>query len=110
MTGRYGIPFEIDEWRIITNGIDALLQMKGVLVADNTVERDTFTTPGTDDWDIVSVPTIEYMTLIDDEGKEVEAVVKGKDTGKIDVDRVLSDWINTFEFNEWLHQKGRDIR
>ena len=108
MPERHDIPFEIDQFRVVTHGVDALMQMRGVITADFTYEPDTRDTPGVSFWEAVAVPSIEYLTLIDEEGREVELVVNGKDTDRMDVDRVLADWINEGEFNEWLDQLGRD--
>lgn len=108
MPERHDIPFEIDQWNIIVNGMDALVNMKGVLTADLTSEPDTFHTPGVEYWDIVAMDSIEYMTVYDEEGNEHEAVVKGKDTGKLDVDKILEAWMDVAQGSEWLDQLGRD--
>lgn len=108
MPERHDIPFEISQWNITINGMDVLIDMKGVLTADLTSEPSTFHTPGVEYWDIVAMDSIEYMTVYDEDGVEYEAVVKGKDTGKIDVDKILEAWMDVAQDSEWLDQLGRD--
>lgn len=108
MPERHDMPFEISQWNLTINGMDVLIDMKGVLTADLTSEPDTFHTPGVEYWDIVAVPSIESMTAWDEDGVEYEAVVKGKDTGKLDVDKVLEAWMDVAQDSEWLDQLGRD--
>lgn len=108
MPERHDIPFEISQWNLTINGMDVLIDMKGVLTADLTSEPDTFHTPGVDYWDIVAVPSIESMTAWDEDGVEYEAVVNGKDTGKLDVDKIMEAWMDVAQDSEWLDQLGRD--